>query len=99
MCLRSDRYIYVDEDEKALLFKVRQTTSMVDIVQTIVIDNGSGMCKAGFAGDGVPWTVFPSIVGCPCNICVMIRVKYSLCRVMMMPSPRVASSLSQVSWC
>eukprot|EP00771_Trimastix_marina_P004059 gnl/Trimastix_PCT/79.p1 GENE.gnl/Trimastix_PCT/79~~gnl/Trimastix_PCT/79.p1 ORF type:complete len:393 (-),score=144.65 gnl/Trimastix_PCT/79:85-1221(-) len=31
----------------------------------IVIDNGSGMCKAGFAGDDSPRAVFPSIVGVP----------------------------------
>jgi len=29
----------------------------------IVIDNGSGLCKAGFAGDDAPRTVFPSVVG------------------------------------
>jgi len=28
-------------------------------------DNGSGMCKAGFAGDDAPRAVFPSIVGRP----------------------------------
>lgn len=32
---------------------------------TLVIDNGSGMCKAGFAGDDAPRSVFPSIVGRP----------------------------------
>ena len=31
----------------------------------IVIDNGSGTCKAGFAGDDAPKVVFPSIVGRP----------------------------------
>ena len=31
----------------------------------IVIDNGSGMCKAGFAGDEAPRVVFQSIVGRP----------------------------------
>jgi len=31
----------------------------------LVIDNGSGMCKAGFAGDDCPRSVFPSIVGRP----------------------------------
>ncbi|KAH0786369.1 actin [Histomonas meleagridis] len=36
-----------------------------DEVQTLVIDNGSGMCKAGFAGDEAPRSVFPSIVGRP----------------------------------
>jgi len=34
-------------------------------VQTIVIDNGSGLCKAGFAGEQVPSCVFPAIVGRP----------------------------------
>ncbi|KAJ1357784.1 Actin, aortic smooth muscle [Parelaphostrongylus tenuis] len=29
----------------------------------LVIDNGSGMCKAGFAGDDAPKAVFPSIIG------------------------------------
>ena len=29
------------------------------------MDNGSGMCKAGFAGDDAPRAVFPSIVGRP----------------------------------
>ena len=36
-----------------------------DEVVALVVDNGSGMCKAGFAGDDAPHTVFPSIVGCP----------------------------------
>ena len=31
----------------------------------LVVDNGSGMCKAGFAGDDAPRSVFPSIVGRP----------------------------------
>jgi len=34
-------------------------------VAAIVVDNGSGMCKAGFAGDDAPRAVFPSIVGRP----------------------------------
>ncbi|KAK8899026.1 hypothetical protein M9Y10_001323 [Tritrichomonas musculus] len=36
-----------------------------DEVQTIVIDNGSSMSKAGFAGDEEPRSVFPTIVGRP----------------------------------
>ena len=31
----------------------------------MVIDNGSGLCKAGFAGDDAPHTVFPSAVSGP----------------------------------
>ena len=33
--------------------------------QTVIIDNGSGMVKAGFAGEDAPRAVFPSIVGRP----------------------------------
>ena len=38
---------------------------MVESAQTIVIDNGSGMMKAGFAGEEAPRAVFPTIVGRP----------------------------------
>ena len=39
---------------------------MEDSSQTsIVIDNGSGMCKAGLAGEDAPASSFPSIVGRP----------------------------------
>jgi actin-related protein len=31
----------------------------------VIIDNGSGMCKAGIAGDDAPRATFPSIVGRP----------------------------------
>ncbi|XP_052776653.1 actin-like [Mya arenaria] len=31
----------------------------------VVIDNGSGMCKAGFAGDDAPRAVFPALTGRP----------------------------------
>ena len=34
-----------------------------DDIQALVIDNGHGMCKAGFAGDDAPRAVFPSVVG------------------------------------
>uniref|UniRef100_A0A914HZ96 Actin n=1 Tax=Globodera rostochiensis TaxID=31243 RepID=A0A914HZ96_GLORO len=36
-----------------------------DEAAVLVLDNGSGMCKAGFAGEDVPRVVFPSIVGRP----------------------------------
>ena len=32
-------------------------------MQALVVDNGSSMIKAGFAGDDGPRAVFPSIVG------------------------------------
>eukprot|EP01083_Nonionella_stella_P067404 178278_1 len=34
-------------------------------VEAVVIDNGSGMMKGGFAGDDAPRAVFPTIVGRP----------------------------------
>merc|ERR1712106_1271132 len=41
-------------------------------VAALVCDNGSGMCKAGFAGDDAPRAVFPSIVGRPRHQGVMV---------------------------
>merc|ERR1711979_27483 len=43
------------------------TSIMCDDEETaaLVVDNGSGMCKAGFAGDDAPRAVFPSVVGRP----------------------------------
>ena len=34
-------------------------------IATLVIDNGSGMCKAGFSTDDAPRAIFPSVVGIP----------------------------------
>ena len=45
---------------------------VADTAAPLVIDNGSGMCKAGFAGDDAPRAVFPSIVGRPQYPGVMI---------------------------
>uniref|UniRef100_A0A4W6DWJ3 Uncharacterized protein n=1 Tax=Lates calcarifer TaxID=8187 RepID=A0A4W6DWJ3_LATCA len=45
---------------------------MCDDVAALVVDNGSGMCKAGFAGDDAPRAVFPSIVGRPRHQGVMV---------------------------
>ncbi|XP_060581175.1 actin-10-like [Ruditapes philippinarum] len=39
--------------------------SYEDDVSAVVIDNGSGMCKAGFAGDDAPRAVFPALTGRP----------------------------------
>jgi actin len=38
---------------------------MEEEVTAVVIDNGSGQCKAGFAGDDAPRSVFSNIVGRP----------------------------------
>ncbi|KAL2471731.1 Actin-7 [Abeliophyllum distichum] len=41
-------------------------------IQPLVVDNGTGMVKAGFAGDDAPRAVFPSIVGRPRHTGVMV---------------------------
>jgi len=43
-----------------------------DELQALVVDNGSGMVKAGFAGDDAPRAVFPSIVGRPRHTGIMV---------------------------
>lgn len=43
-----------------------------DDLVALVVDNGSGMCKAGFAGDDAPRAVFPSLVG---------RPRYQVCKL------------------
>ncbi|OAF66856.1 hypothetical protein A3Q56_05413 [Intoshia linei] len=45
-----------------------------DNVAALVVNNGSGMCKAGFAGDDAPKAVFPSIVGRPRHKEIMVRM-------------------------
>eukprot|EP00634_Sargassococcus_sp_CCMP2135_P009528 CAMPEP_0198646422 /NCGR_PEP_ID=MMETSP1467-20131203/1891_1 /TAXON_ID=1462469 /ORGANISM="unid. sp., Strain CCMP2135" /LENGTH=408 /DNA_ID=CAMNT_0044381963 /DNA_START=5 /DNA_END=1231 /DNA_ORIENTATION=+ len=42
----------------------------------IIVDNGSGMCKAGFSGDEAPRSVFPCIVGRPKHEGVMSATKH-----------------------
>ena len=46
-------------------YNVKLENMCDDDVAALVVDNGSGMCKAGFAGDDAPRAVFPSIVGRP----------------------------------
>jgi actin-related protein len=41
---------------------------MVEESQILVIDNGSGVVKAGFSGEDTPKCIFPSIIGRPMNI-------------------------------
>jgi len=43
-----------------------------DETVAVVLDNGSGMMKAGFAGDDAPRSVFPSIVGKPRHHAAML---------------------------
>ncbi|XP_017288573.1 actin, clone 302 isoform X2 [Kryptolebias marmoratus] len=50
---------------------------MEDEISSIIIDNGSGICKAGFAGDDYPNIVIPSIVGFPRNQAGLLRQEHS----------------------
>jgi len=43
----------------------------------LVCDNGSGLVKAGFAGDDAPRAVFPSIVGRPRHQVWKFALSYS----------------------
>lgn len=57
-----------NEQDKIIIGSLNLMTKlseMEDDVASLVVDNGSGMCKAGFAGDDAPRAVFPSIVGRP----------------------------------
>jgi actin-related protein len=38
---------------------------MAEENQTLVVDVGSGVAKAGFSGEDAPRAVFPSIIGRP----------------------------------
>merc|ERR1711887_1518 len=58
---------------KTLSYQVQQKKKMCDEdVAALVVDNGSGMYKAGFTGDDAPRAVFPSIVGRPRHQGVMV---------------------------
>jgi len=50
-------------------------------VAALVVDNGSGMVKAGFAGDDAPRAVFPSMVGRPKHKGVMVGMGQKDCYV------------------
>merc|ERR1711914_57010 len=61
--------------------KTKKDKMMDDEVAALVVDNGSGMCKAGFAGDDAPRAVFPSIVGRPKYPGVMVGMGNKDCYV------------------
>ncbi len=48
---------------------------MAEDNQILVVDNGSGVVKAGFSGEDAPRCIFPSIVGRPKNLTVLIGVE------------------------
>ena len=54
---------------------------MDDSWTALVVDNGSGMCKAGMAGEEAPRAVFPSLIGRPRHVEVMHGVGGKACYV------------------
>merc|ERR1712223_2331567 len=55
------------------IIKIKQEVTMAESGedQIVIIDNGSGMMKAGVAGEEAPSATFPSIVGRPKNASAM----------------------------
>ncbi|EDV98384.1 actin-like protein 53D [Drosophila grimshawi] len=47
----------------------------------VIIDNGSGICKAGIASDSTPSVVFPSIVGRPRHLNVILDSAIENCLI------------------
>ena len=47
----------------------------------LVVDNCSGMCKAGFGGNEAPREVFPSVVGFPRHQGLMFGIRGKDCYV------------------
>ncbi|MFM7850381.1 MAG: actin, cytoplasmic 2, partial [Flammeovirgaceae bacterium] len=48
---------------------------MAEDQQTLVLDNGSGVMKAGFSGEDAPRAIFPAIVGRPKNSSALVGVE------------------------
>ena len=74
----------------------------------IVIDNGTGRIKAGFAGNKAPKVIFPSVVGRPKQKGVMVgagqRDSYGILEEQHAPfrhgkTGRVAPQVSHRAWC
>ena len=55
----------VSQDYGSRLAMSSSSIDSEDDVPALVIDNGSGVIKAGFAGDDIPRVVFSSVVGDP----------------------------------
>ena len=63
-----------DKQAESPLVTIQQQQKMEDRAQNrpVVIDNGTGVMKAGFAGKDKPKSVFPSFVGRPKHTRIMV---------------------------
>lgn len=66
----------------------RTNPFFIEEVAALVIDNGSGMCKAGFAGDDAPRAVFPSLVGRPRHQGIMVGMGQKILTSVTKPNPK-----------
>jgi hypothetical protein len=55
-------FALLSREDDTMVKIIKLTLTMTDVT-TIVIDNGSGMIKAGFGGDDAPRAVFATIMG------------------------------------
>lgn len=70
----SDSGLFKEESlHSSISFPFERNTLMAE--KSIVIDNGSGVIKAGYSGDSQPTIKFPSIVGYPRTDKVMLGVE------------------------
>lgn len=65
----------------SFVWKIPASTMTDDELSALVVDNGSGMCKAGFGGDDAPRAVFPSMIGRPRHQGVMVGMGQKDCYV------------------
>jgi actin-related protein len=57
-------------------------------ITAVVIDNGSGMVKGGFAGDDAPRAVFPALTGRPrYQVRSSIYTSFYFCSIFMFNFP------------
>ncbi|XP_064536095.1 actin-like protein 53D isoform X2 [Drosophila montana] len=80
-CLPSKIEIDIsDQRAQQILFKFKSLIAPAGVAKmqadelstAVVIDNGSGICKAGFSSESSPRVVFPSIVGRPRHLNVIL---------------------------
>jgi len=71
----------VEEEEEEESGEEEEAGDDDDTEAALVVDNGSGMVKSGFAGDDAPRAVFPSIVGRPKHKGVMVGMGQKDCYV------------------
>jgi len=64
----------VSVEARRILAAVNKGRRLQDEQRALVVDNGSGMVKAGFSGDDAPRSVFPSIVGRPKHEATMVGI-------------------------